>query len=131
VRVIRLAKLAAAVIPVLLLMAVPLLWSVAQRPLTGLLMCFTVVAATCCSALTGLWQGRPAPRGNFKIRGKNNMIGVILELIGSLGWAATGFVLIRATGPGQSGYDAAWAGISLAIALLALLLAWGTRHRAA
>jgi ABC-2 type transport system permease protein len=129
-RIVRLGKVAAAVMPVLLLMALPLLWSVIQRPLTGLLMCFTVVAAIGSAALIGLWQGRPAPRGNFKIRGKANWVGTILELVGSLGWAATGFVLIRATGPGQSGYDAAWAGIGLAIALLTLLLAWGSRHRA-
>lgn len=130
-RIIRLAKIGAAVIPVLLLMTLPLLWALAQRPLTGLLMCFTVVAAIGSAALIGLWQGRPAPRGNFKRRGKANLVGTLLELVGSLGWAATGFVLIRTTGPGQSGYDAPWAGIGLAIALLTLLLAWGTRHRAA
>lgn len=130
-RVIRLAKLAAATIPVLLLMALPLLWSLSQRPLTGLLMCFTVVGAIFSAALIGLWQGRPAPRGNFKKRGKANLVGTILELVSSLGWAATGFILILATRPGQSGYDAPWAGIGLAIALLTLLVAWGTRHRAA
>jgi ABC-2 type transport system permease protein len=130
-RVIRLAKLAAAIIPILLLMALPLLWALAQHPVTGLLMCFTVVAATLCAALIGLWQGRPAARGNFKIRGKANLVGMVLELVGSLGWASTGFVLISAAGPAQSAYDAPWAGISLAIALLSLLLAWGTRYRAA
>ena len=87
-RIVRLGKVAAAVIPVLLLMTLPLLWSLTRRPLTGLLMCFTVVAAICSAALIGLWQGRPAPRGNFKIRGKANWVGTILELISSLGWAA-------------------------------------------
>jgi ABC-2 type transport system permease protein len=128
-RVIRLAKLAAAVIPALALMAIPLLWAVAHHWVTGVLMCFTVVAATLSAALTGVWQGRPAPRGAFKSRGKSNWVGTIVEMVGSFGWSCTAFVLIRAASPGQSGYDARWAGISLTIALLALLLAWGTRRR--
>lgn len=129
-RTIRLAKVAAAVIPTLSLMAVPLVWAVAHDVVTGLLMSFTVVAATICAALTCLWHGRPAPRGNFKTRGKSNKVSVLLELIGGFSWAGTGFVLIRAAGPGQNAYDALWAGITLSVALLTLLLAWGTRRRA-
>jgi ABC-2 type transport system permease protein len=129
-RVIRRGKLAAAIIPPLALMALPLLWSVAHALVAGMIMCFTVVAATFCSALTGSWQGRPARRGNFKARGKSNLLGVVLEMIGTLGWTGTGYVLIRAAGPGQSAYDARWAGITLSVALLTLLLAWGTRRRA-
>jgi len=129
-RMIRLAKVAAAVIPTLVLMAVPLVWAVAQDVVSGLLMCFTVVASTICAALTCLWQGRPAPRGNFKTRGKSNKVSVLLELIGGFSWAGTGFVLIRAAGPGQNAYDARWASITLSVALLTLLLAWGTRRRA-
>ena len=72
-RVIVAAKLAAAIMPTLALVAIPLLWVLAHRPATGLLMCLTVAAATFCSAITGLWQGRPAPRGNFKTRGKSNV----------------------------------------------------------
>jgi ABC-2 type transport system permease protein len=131
IRVIRLAKLAAAMIPVLLLMAIPLAWALTHHLVTGLLMCCTVVAATLSTGLTGLWQGRPGPRGNFKSRGKSNWVGTVVEMVGSLGWAGTGFVLIRAAGPGQSAYDARWAGIGLATALLTLLLAWGTRYRTA
>jgi ABC-2 type transport system permease protein len=130
-RVIRMAKLAAAVIPVLVLMAIPLAWALAHHLVTGLLMCFTVVSATLGAGLTGLWQGRPAPRGNFKNRARSNWVGTVVEMVGSLGWSATGFVLIRAAGSGQSAYDARWAAIGLAIALLTLLLAWGTRRRAA
>jgi ABC-2 type transport system permease protein len=129
-RVIRLAKVAAAVIPTLLLMAIPLAWAMAHDIVTGLLACFTVVSATLCAALTCLWQGRPAPRGNFKTRGKSNWVSAILELVGSFGWGGTGFLLIRAAGPGQNAYDARWASITLSIALLTLLLAWGTRRRA-
>ena len=129
-RIVRFGKLAAATIPTLTLTATPLVWTAAHHLATGLLLCLTVLAATMGAALTGLWQGRPAPRGNFKMRGKGNWVGMILELIGTLGWAGTGFLLIRAAGPGQSAYDARWAGITLSIALLTLLLAWGTRHRA-
>ncbi|WP_332848633.1 putative ABC transporter permease subunit [Massilia sp. S19_KUP03_FR1] len=129
-RTIRLAKLGAALIPPLALMIVPLAWALAQHLVTGLLMCFTVVAACAGAALTGLWQGRPAPRGQFKTRGKTQLLATLLEMMGSAGWAGTGFLLIRAAAPGQNAYDARWAGITLAVALLALLLAWGTRHRA-
>lgn len=130
-RMIRLAKLGAAIMPPLLLMVLPLLWALAHHPVAGLLMCFTVVAATCAAALTGLWLGRPSSRGAFKSRGKANQIGAIVEIAGSAAWAWTGFILIRAASPGQSAYDARWAGISLALALLILLLAWGTRRRTA
>lgn len=129
-RTIRLAKLGAALIPPLALMIVPLGWAMTQHLVTGLLMCFTVVAACISAAFTALWQGRPAPRGNFKTRGKTQLIGTMLEMIGTAGWAGTGFVLIRAAGPGQSAYDARWAALTLALAVLVLLLAWGTRHRA-
>jgi len=128
-RVIRRAKVAAAVIPILALLAIPLAWAVAQDALTGLLMCMTVVAATLCAALTGLWQGRPASRSSFSRRAKGNWLATVVDLVGTLGWAATAFVLIRAASPGQNAYDARWAGISLALALLTLLLAWGTRRR--
>lgn len=129
-RVIRRAKLGAAVLPPLALVALPVLWSLAQHVVAGLCLSLTVMAATACAALTGLWQGRPAPRGNFKTRSKSNILGSILEMVGTLAWALTGFVLIHAAGPEQTAYDARWAGISLALALLTLLLAWGTRRRA-
>jgi len=129
-RVVRRAKVAAAVIPILLLVAVPLAWAVAHDAVTGLLMCLTVVAATLCAALTGLWQGRPAARSSFQRRAKGNWVAFVVDLVGTVSWAATGFVLIRAASPGQNAYDARWAGISLALALLTLLLAWSTRRRA-
>ena len=130
-RIIRLAKVAAAIVPVLVLMTIPLLWAVARHPMTGLLTCFTVVAATFCAALTGLWQGRPAKRGSFKSRNKSNWVGTIVEMVGTLGWALTGFMLIRAASSGQNAYDARLAGLGLAIALLTLFLAWLTRQRTA
>jgi ABC-2 type transport system permease protein len=129
-RGVRRAKVAAAVIPILALVAIPLAWAVAHDAATGLLMCFTVVAATLCAALTGLWQGRPASRSSFQRRTKGNWIATVIDLVGTVGWAATGFLLIRAASPGQNAYDARWAGISLVLALLTLLLAWGTRRRA-
>lgn len=129
-RTVRCAKLAAALIPPLALAAIPLAWALAQHLLTGLLMCLTVIAACLCAALTGLWQGRPAPRGNFKSRNKTHLVGTWLEMMGSACWAGTGFLLIRAASPGQNAYDARWAGLTLTLALLTLLLAWGTRHRA-
>lgn len=130
-RIIRLAKLAAAILPVLALMALPLAWALAQQVVTGLLMCFTVVGASISAALTNMWHGRPGPRGSFKSRGKSNWVSTVVEMVASLGWAGTAFVLTGAVLPGQSAYDAPLAGLGLAISLLTLLLAWVTRRRVA
>ena len=86
---IRLAKLAAAAMPPLALVALPLLWLVARAPLTGLLVGFTVTAAVLCAALIVQWLGRPAPRSDFRARGKENFLCSMVELVNSFagaGW---------------------------------------------
>jgi ABC-2 type transport system permease protein len=93
-RTLQLAKLAAATMPALLLVALPLLWLVARTPSTGLLVAFTISAAVLSAGLIVLWTGRPAPRSDFKTRGKENFLCTMLELVSSLCWGGLGWLLV-------------------------------------
>jgi ABC-2 type transport system permease protein len=93
-RTLQLAKLAAATMPPLLLVALPLLWLVVRTPVTGLLVAFTVTAAVLSAGLIVQWTGRPAPRSDFKTRGKENFLCTMLELVSSLCWGGLGWLLV-------------------------------------
>ena len=132
-RTIRLAKLAASVMPPLLLVALPLLWLVVRAPLAGLLIGFVVVAAVLSAALIVSWQGRPAPRSDFKMRGKENFLCTVFESVNTLCWGGLGWLLVSlaAEGGAAAGSTALMAAGVLAAALLSLLLAWLMRKRLA
>lgn len=127
-RTVRLAKLAAATMPPLLLLAVPLLWMVARAPLPGLLACFTSCAAVLGAGVIVFWAGRPAPRSEFRARGKENMLSGICGLLNSLCWGLLAWLLTKLL---QDGSAIILLGVmgALAGALLALLLAWWGRTR--
>lgn len=133
-RTIRLAKLAAATMLPLLLVALPLLWLIAHGPLAGLLVAFTVSGAVLSAALVVLWVGRPAPRSNFKARGKENFLCSVLELAVTLSWGGLAWTLVSlAAAP--SVWAPVAAAAALALAMFTLLLAWlfrrdGGRHGA-
>jgi ABC-2 type transport system permease protein len=93
-RILQLAKLAAATMPTLLLVALPLLWLIAHAPLSGLLCAFTVSAAVLSAGLIVLWTGRPAPRTDFKMRAKGNFLSTMLEMTSSLCWGGLGWLLV-------------------------------------
>ena len=127
-RTLQLAKLAAATMPALLVVALPLLWLTVHAPLAGLLVAFTVSAGVLSTGLIVLWTGRPAPRSDFKMRGKGNFLCTMLELINSLCWAGLGWVLVA-----LDGQNTAWmlplAALALAGGLGVLLFAWLQRRR--
>jgi ABC-2 type transport system permease protein len=127
-RTVRLAKLAAATMPPLLLVALPLLWLIARAPLSGLLAAFTVTGAVLSAGLITLWIGRPAVRSNFQKRGKENIAGTILDLLSTLSWAGLSFTLVSLTSAGAT-WTLIAAPIALAVALAALLTAWLFRRR--
>lgn len=127
-RTIRLAKLAAAAMPALLLVALPLLWLIVHAPLAGLLAAFTTVAAVASAALIVQWVGRPAPRSNFKMRGKENFLCSMFELVSTLCWGGLGWLLVALAG-GASEWTLAGAALALAAGCAVLLLAWLLRHR--
>ena len=127
---VRIAKLAAAVLPVCVLVALPLLWLTLRAPLAGVLATLTVLGATLSAALVNAWTGRPATRGEFKSRGKRGVATRLLELCSVLAWAALAWLLQRAAGgaPASLAFAAAL-GAAAAIAVGILPLAWLLRHR--
>jgi ABC-2 type transport system permease protein len=96
-RKVRQAKLAAAIMPVLALVAVPLLWLLARAPAAGVLVCFAVSGAVLGASLIVFWCGRPGVRSNFKGRGKGGFVMNILELLNSVAWGTLGWLLAAAT----------------------------------
>jgi ABC-2 type transport system permease protein len=130
-RTIGLAKLAASVMPPLLLVALPLLWLVVHAPLAGVLIGFVVVAAVLSAALIVRWQGRPGLRSDFKARGKENFVCSLFEMVNTLCWGGLGWLLVRLAAEGgvPAGWTALMAPGALAVALLSLLLAWLMRRR--
>jgi ABC-2 type transport system permease protein len=127
-RTIRLAKLAAATMPPLLLVALPLLWLIVRAPLAGLLVCFTATGAVLGAALVVLWVGRPAPRSDFKARGKENFLCSAFELLTSLSWGGLAWALgSLATAPLD--WSAPAAALALGTGLATLLLARVLRRR--
>ncbi|MGJ9420714.1 hypothetical protein ACHAC9_23630 [Massilia sp. CMS3.1] len=127
---VRMAKLAAAVIPVFGLVVVPLVWLTVRAPLAGTLTAATVCGAVLGAALINLWTGRPMTRGEFQSRGKGNVATRLLELCSLLAWAALASLLPRALEGAPAGIAFAGALVAAAaIALGTLPLAWLLRHR--
>ncbi|MFL6676260.1 MAG: putative ABC transporter permease subunit [Massilia sp.] len=123
-RLIGLAKLAAAVMPPLLLVAVPLLWLLARNPVAGLLTSFTVVGAVIGAALIVLWSGRPAQRSGFQRRGHKNMVGMMLEVANTLAWAGLAYLLLSSLTSVPSTVEIALAGGLFVVTLALPLFAW-------
>ena len=131
-RTIAVAKLAASILPPLLLVAVPLLWLLVRAPLAASLIGFVVVGAVLSAALIVRWQGRPAPRSDFKMRGKENFLCSMFEAVNTLCWGGLAWLLLSlaAENGAAAGSTALMAAGALAAALLSLLVAWLMRGRA-
>jgi ABC-2 type transport system permease protein len=124
-RTVQMAKLAAATMPPLLIVALPLLWQIVRAPLAGLLFAFTISAAVLSAGLIVLWTGRPAPRSDFKTRAKGNFLSTMLELTSSLCWAGLGWLLVALATDGATWMlfaSAAVLAAGLGVLLLARLL---------
>lgn len=127
---VRMAKLAAAVGPVLGLVALPLLWLTLRAPLPGVLTTATVCGAILSTALINLWTGRPAARGEFKNRGQRSVATRLFELSSLLAWAGLALLLPRVLGGAPVGIAlAAGLGAAATVALGTLPLAWLLRYR--
>jgi ABC-2 type transport system permease protein len=119
VRTVRYAKLAAATIPPLALVAPPLLWLVATSPLAGILCYVAVIGSVLSAALIVMWLGRPAPRGEFRTRGKRNLMSNLFEAASLFAWAGLAYLLLLlATVPSWPGAAGA---IILAVFVAGLL----------
>ncbi len=123
-RTVRRAKLAVAVMPVLALVAVPLLWLTIRTLAAGLIVCFAVCGAVLGAGLIVFWCGRPGVRSNFKGRGKGGFVMNMLELLNSLAWGALGWFLAGATRTPLSDASALAVVGSGALAVVVLGAAW-------
>jgi len=126
-RTLQLAKLAAATMPALLLVALPLLWMIVHAPLTGLLFAFSISAAVLSAGLIVLWTGRPAPRSDFKMRAKGNFLSTMLEMTSSLCWGGLGWLLVALATDGSTWMLFASAAV-LAAGLGVMVVAWLLRR---
>ena len=122
-RHIRQAKLAAVVLPPMLLAAPVLGWAIAGSPQQGLMAAIAVAGASLSAALIVMWTSKPAARTSFQRRAKGNAIGMILEAVNALGWAGSVLILLSpANWP-------SWAlGACASAAALTLLCAWIIRR---
>jgi ABC-2 type transport system permease protein len=123
-RMLARAKLIAVILPVLALLALPVLWTAMRQPLAALLMGTVIVCACLSAALIAFSFARPAARGDFKQRSRGNPLASLFDLLTMSAWAATAYLLVDAAA------RAAWtpfllvgAGGSAACALLFLALA--------
>lgn len=122
---VRRAKLAAAVLPILALMTVPLAWLLLRAPLAGAVTLTTVCGATLGAALVNLWTGRPGVRGEFKNRGKREVASRLFEVSTLLSWAALASLLPHTLSEAPvSAAVAGGIGAAAAIALGTVFLAW-------
>jgi len=128
-RTVRRAKLAAAMMPVLGLVAIPLLWLTVRMPAAGLVGFLVVCGAVTGAGLVVFWCGRPGVRSNFKGRGKGGFVMNVLELFNSLAWGALGWLLSAATlGPLDDMGIVTTAGAAV-IAIAVPAIAWMLRPR--
>lgn len=128
---VRRAKLAAAIMPVLALVAVPLLWLTVRAPAMGLMVCFAVCGAVLGAGLIVFWCGRPGLRSNFKGRGKGGVVMNMLELLSNLAWGALGWFLAGSTRAPWSDASALAVVASCALAVVVLGAAWLLRVKRA
>lgn len=99
-RTMQAAKLAAAVLPCLALVLLPLAWLIGRAPLAGLGAAGAVVGAVCAAAVIVHWCGRPGLRSDYLSRGKGDFLTSILQLFSSLSWGGLAWCLASiATSP--------------------------------
>lgn len=115
------AKLAAALVPTLLLVAAPLLWLAWRQPLAALLLALFVAAASVSAALVVRWSARPAARGDFRQRSKDNLLGTFFELGTSMAWSALAWMALSLTQTGPARPGLLVGGAALLLLLLTLL----------
>jgi ABC-2 type transport system permease protein len=102
----RLAKLAAALLPVAALVALPLFFLIAVAPLAGLVGAVGVIMVSMATGTLNLWYQRPGLRSRFRQRGSGAIIVTIAETgIGMLGGVATGL----------AAYGSLWSILAIAV----------------
>lgn len=93
----RAAKLAAATLPPLALVVVPLAWMLVRMPVAGVIVSVTVLAAMTGAGLIVLWCARPSLRSQFRAGGKGSFLVHFLELLNNLSWGIVAWQLVSAS----------------------------------
>lgn len=114
------AKLLAACLPALAIVALPIAFITAQSPAAGATALLLCPLAAGTAALQQAWLGKPQPRRAFRNRQKGSILLAIAEYALAGGWSWTA-ALIGAGSP--------WAPAPAAVAGLVLLLSWYFRTR--
>jgi ABC-2 type transport system permease protein len=91
---VRNAKVAAMTVPPLALVALPILWTALAQPLAAAVMALVVGLAVASASAIVLMLGKPASRGDFRRRGKGNMMSNLAETFTSMAWAALAYLLL-------------------------------------
>ncbi|RZJ83173.1 MAG: hypothetical protein EOO64_06605 [Massilia sp.] len=126
-RTIRVAKLAAAVLPSLALVLIPLAWLVRRAPAAGLVTAGSVGGAVCTAALIVHWCGRPGLRSDYLARGKGDLLTSTMGLFNSLSWGGLGWCLASVT-KGASDRTVAGASFAALAVLATLTFSWFMRR---
>ncbi|HEY5347692.1 MAG TPA: hypothetical protein VIJ72_05825, partial [Rhizomicrobium sp.] len=117
----RIAKLAAALIPVAALVAVPILFLLAIMPWAGIIALLGVATVSAATGALNLWYERPGKRGAMRQRSSGSVLVAIGEiLIGMLGGGATGL----------AAYGSLWGLLPAAILGGVMVIAYEGRSRA-
>jgi ABC-2 type transport system permease protein len=115
VKTVRHAKLAAAILPVCILILPALGYLLLRDPALALFMLVVVIAAMGSASLIQLWHIKPGTRDKFNKRGQAQFTAGLLEAVSSFSWSGTIFVSLK---------FGAWGLLPFGVALFILGLAW-------
>ena len=126
------AKLAAAVMPSILLLLLPVAWVALRAPAAAAFLLLCAAASIVNGALIVRWCARPAPRGDFRRRGHSHPLTTFLEFAAT--FACSGVTWIGLTVLNTPHTSLLWlAGAAALLLMLAvvLALAWSRRDQGA
>lgn len=124
---VRMAKLAAAVLPSLAIVFLPVAWLIGRAPAPGLLASLTVTGAVCAAAVIVHWCGRPGLRSDYLARGRTDLLTSTLEMFNSLSWGALAWCLLSLTAGLSTRYMAGAMGAAGAVGIT-LVASWLLRR---
>ena len=110
----RLAKLASALIPLVVIMALPLAGLTVLAPWAGVVATVGTALSATSAGLVNLWFEKPASRSNFRRRG-GSLVTSLAEIVLGLGWGA-------ACGLAVAGL--VWAVVPVCVSLGLLFIFW-------
>ncbi|SFC60356.1 hypothetical protein [Massilia yuzhufengensis] len=124
---VRIAKLAAAVLPSLGIVLPPLAWLGMRAPATALLAGLSLTGAVCAAAVIVHWCAQPGLRSDYLARGRSDYLTSILEMVNSLAWGGVTWTL-TATTAAPSKLETAASVVAPIAVFLTLFVSWLLRR---